>query len=239
MIRVTRADAPADFDRQVRQKGLCALLELVGDPSAPKRSGRPRKVVATCVNDIPAEKLPPYWQGWCLEQLRSAYKQTCAYLGMRIHESTGDATVDHFLPKSRNQNSAYEWSNYRLATGDVNTAKDEAPVLDPFEIENGWFVLDIGDFHVKPADELDVDLKVRVADSIRTLRLNERNYVDSRARYHDEYLGLGEDFDKGGLQPLPLWQLDRECPFVSAELGRQGLLRACDVGSRATPGALV
>lgn len=237
MIRVTLAKEPPEFDALVRQRGLRALSELVGDPSLPKRRGRPRKVLASSFQEIPAKKLPEYWQGWCLDQLRTAYKNICAYLGMRIHESTGAATVDHFLPKSQHQKSAYEWSNYRLATGDVNRAKGEAKVLDPFEIENGWFVLDIGDFMVKAADWLSPDLKKQVEDSIRALGLNDSNNCLSRARYHDEYLGIGPDFESGGLAPLPCWQLERECPFVYGELRRQGLLRAGDLQSGPGPGA--
>src|SRR5690606_18223088 len=100
---------------------------------------RRRSVVAARIEDIPMEHLPTFWRR-ALADLRRAYGDTCAYLGMHIHPATGAATVDHFQPKSKHPAAAYEWTNFRLAAQQVNTNKGEhEDVLDPFQIENGWF----------------------------------------------------------------------------------------------------
>ncbi|MEZ4474959.1 MAG: hypothetical protein R3F60_30040 [bacterium] len=165
--------------------------------------------------------MPPFWRD-ALPDLRLAYDDVCAYLGMRIHPATGAATVDHFEPRSRNTAGAYEWTNFRLAVARVNSLKGEHQVHDPFTIEPGWFVLDIGTFEVKPADGLDAALRAGLCETIRHLGLNEVTFCQARERYHDDYLGLGDR------EPLPLEWLQRECPFVAAELARQGRLRGRD-----------
>lgn len=228
MIRVKPAAEPESFDVTVRRPGKGALLELIGSSEAPKRPGPKRTKVADRIEDIPAAKLPKFWRK-SLGDLRAAYGDTCAYLGMRIHPSTGAATVDHFLPKSEHQDLAYEWSNFRLASQQVNTNKNEhEDVLDPFEIEDGWFELGVGDFKVRPSPELDGELRTKVEATIERLKLNEPTFCESRREYHDRYHGLGEPVAGRPEEPVPLAWLERECPYVAAELRRQQRLRFRD-----------
>ena len=216
MIRVQREPEPRAFDAQVRQPGRNALLELVGDPAASERRGPRRPVLASRIQDLPGKDLPDYWTK-ALPELKTAYLGICAYLGMRIHPATGSATVDHFLPKSKNQELAYEWSNFRLATAWVNSCKGEhEDVLDPFEIRDGWFVLNIGTFEVGPAEGLEDAGKTAVTRTIDRLKLNKPTFCDARREYHDRYYGLSTD-DK----PFPLSWLQRESPFVARELARR------------------
>lgn len=230
MIKVKPATEPDFFDAKVRRPGKGALLELIGSSAAPKRPGPKRRKVADRVEDIPPNKLPDLWR-LSLDALRAAYHDICGYLGMRIHPSTGAATVDHFLPKNRHQAAAYEWSNFRLAARQVNTNKgDHEDVLDPFEIDNGWFALGLGDFKVRPAPALDDDpaTKKKVEDTIARLKLNEPTFCESRREYHDRYHGLGASVDGGPVEPLPLAWLEDECPYVAWELRRQARLRSGD-----------
>lgn len=222
MIRVTLAEEPADFDKQVRKPGIRMLRELVGDPRAGKRSGPKRKPVAKRVEDIPVAELEKshYWTR-ALPQLMTLYRSTCAYLGMRIHPWEGGQTVDHFVPKSVDRKLAYEWSNLRLASRPMNTNKNEATdILDPCVIEDGWFVLKISNFEVDANPNLkDLNLRKQIRHTIKRLGLNETIYCDTRQHYHDRYLGLTGD------EPFPLSWLEEECPFVASELRRQGRLR--------------
>ena len=76
----------------------------------------------------------------------------CAFsgAGKRI-EPTADVTVDHMVPKSRNWRLVYEWRNYRLACLRMNRKKWDYTVLDPFCIDDDWFVMDIVECRVYPA----------------------------------------------------------------------------------------
>ncbi|WP_437829658.1 hypothetical protein [Sorangium sp. So ce1153] len=227
MIRVQRAAEPADFDTKVRQKGKAALQELIGSAEAPRRRGPRRAKVAERVENIPSEALPPFWTE-ALPELRAAYRDICAYLGMYIDPATGLATVDHFKPKSNHQALAYEWSNFRLASHQINTNKDShEDVLDPFEIQDGWFVIDLGTFKVEPAEGLDDGLRAAVIATRDRLGLNSPTFCASRARYHDLYHGLRTDPDDPE-EPLPLAWIRRYCPFVAHELRRQDRLRPAD-----------
>lgn len=227
MIRVRPSSEPAGFDDSVRKRGQNALLELIGSPEAPKRRGPKRRKLADRIKDLCADDLPAFWTA-ALPDLRAAYRDICAYLGMYIDPATGLATVDHFKPKSRYQRLAYEWSNLRLAAHQVNTDKDNyEDVLDPFQIQDGWFVLDLLTFKVDAAEELDEHTRKAVLATVDRLKLNDPTYCAARARYHDLYHGLKtepEDPD----EPLPLKWLLRHCPFVARELHRQGRLRPGD-----------
>ena len=143
---------------------------------------------------------------------------------MKIHPATGAATVDHFKPKSKRQELAYEWCNFRLAAHLINTNKDNyEDALDPFEIQNGWFELNVGNFKIKPSDGLDETLKSKVQATIDRLKLNEPTFCKAREEYHDRYHGLSQDGCPP--DPLPLSWLTEECPDVAFELERQGRLR--------------
>ncbi len=118
-----------------------------------------------------------YWRE-CLQQLHSTYRQVCAYSSMWI--PTG-YTVDHFRPKSRYPNLAYEWSNYCLALDFVNNSKgDSETVLDPFVIQSGWFILDAASLWVRADSTLAAPLRIRVQSSIDVLQLNHYRLVNVR-----------------------------------------------------------
>ena len=71
-----------------------------------------------------------------------AYKADLPYIACYIEPVTGMPTVDHMIPKSQRWDKVYEWSNYRLACSLMNSRKNDVPhVLDPFEVETGWFEL--------------------------------------------------------------------------------------------------
>jgi len=158
--------------------------------------------------------------------LHEAYRGICAYSCFYIEPVTGP-TVDHFVAITKaDLRQAYEWDNYRLASSLMNTGKLDFPdVLDPFEVQDGWFVLDLNNLHVKPNDALEPAQRTRVEDSIARLKLNGRDCVYSRKRYFDMYWAPPDP-----AQPLPLWFLETQAPFLAREMRRQGRVRAEHLG---------
>ncbi len=194
MIRVEPQPEPPDFDASVRQPGLEALAER-------------------------RQTLPAYWRR-CLDDLHTAYRGICAYACIYIDRATGARSVEHFVAKSSDPLLAYEWSNYRLACSLVNSRKGAfADVLDPFEIEDGWFVLEFSFLQILPDPSLDPELRTRVQETIVRLGLHTKECRDARAEYFDDYV-LGH---------IDFHYLERKSPFVAKEMKRQALVRSEDL----------
>lgn len=215
MIPITLAPEPVGFDRKVRQPGLSAIDELVGRAPRIQRRGRRRAKVADAESQIPSDKLPPLWRG-VLDDMMVAYEQRCAYLAMFIEE-TGSPTVDHVIPKSLAWDRIYEWSNYRLCTGVVNSKKGELlGLVDPVDAKTGWFELDLASYRVVRGA---IAPKAQHGKIDATLSLlNIRDCCVQRRRYVEEYR-------RGpGAKGIDLTYLEHRAPFIAAELRRQGQL---------------
>ena len=218
MIRVTPALEPDDFDSKVRQKGLSALAEMVGEPPSVTRRGRKRvKKIWGRRDDIPASEFPPFWTK-ALDDLLTAYDRLCAYTALYIHHATGAPSVDHLVPKSRHWDKAYEWTNYRLACSLVNTKKGVQDVLDPFEIQDDWFELELVGFQVRAGPDVARGIREQVDKTIIDLGLNRFDCRKAREDYAENYWSAN----------ISLAYLEQRAPFVARELRRQGRLLACD-----------
>lgn len=212
MIRVERADEPATFDAAVRMPGAVALLELDGSPEAPPRPGRKRK------------NLPTYWRR-ALPDMRVLFRRTCAYLALHIHRATGRDTVDHFVPVDADRSLAFEWNNLRYASLEINRAKGTKAVLDPFEVQDDWFGLNLATFAVEARLDPAPDSRAAWVNTLAIV--NEPVFCDARQWYHERYFGRKmNDFDPD--EPMPLSTLRAHAPFVARELERQGRLRPED-----------
>ena len=210
MIRVKLAQEPADFDSKVRQPGLRAIAEMVGEPNLPKRRGKQREVIAHSKDAIPADKFPSYWTA-ALPALLEGYGRVCAYMSFYIERVTGAASVDHMLPKSVSWDQIYEWRNYRLACPLMNSRKnDYRDVLDPFEIEDDWFRIEWVGYQVIPANDLPEAIEQRVQTTIDRLKLNDYECLKLR----EEYV---EAFQKHGIS---LNWLRQRAPFLAREVER-------------------
>lgn len=209
------AQEPADFDKEVRQPGLSAIDELVGRPPRLRRRGPKRDKVADVESDIPPDSFPPFWRH-ALDTMMVVYEQRCAYLAVWI-EVTGNPTVDHVAPVSRAWDKVYEWSNYRLCTGVVNTKKgDLVHLVDPIDARIGWFELDLSSYAVVRGAAAPTAHHQAIDRTLPLLNLPDccvlrRTYVE------DYWLGP----DDGGIS---LKYLERRAPFVALELRRQGEL---------------
>lgn len=218
MIRVVPAAEPRTFDARVRQPGLSAIAELVGEPATRKRPGPRRPPVATRREDLKPEHFEPYWRQMS-EDLLSAYDRICAYSCLYIHRITGAATVDHWAPKSTTWSRVYEWDNYRLASSIMNARKnDYGDVLDPFVVVDGLFALDLVSLKAVPGPAAGAQ-KQAVEETIRRLHLDSSDYAEALGDYYHDY--------RDG--HISLHRLERRAPFLARELRRQGKLRPGDV----------
>jgi hypothetical protein len=226
MIPVEPAPEPPDFDSKVRQPGLSAIAELVGEPPKIKRRGPRRRKIANHREEIPSDSFPPFWRA-ALGDMMRAYHRICAYMAIYIEEITGAGTVDHMIPRSVEWSHVYEWDNYRLACSLMNSRKNDAiAVLDPFRVRDGWFELDLVGFQVKPSDALSPHIRERVDRTIARLRLNDKDCRDARERYAMAY--WNRDISYGFLS--------RRAPFVALELTRLNRLRLEDPRSSSQAG---
>lgn len=199
MIHVIPQPEPASFDANVRQPGLKSLCEKGIDLSHSLAKGT---------------KISPHWTK-SLDDLYRSYGGICAYLAIHFERITGAGSVDHFAAKSQYAGLAYEWTNYRLACTRMNSRKNNyGDVLDPFEIENGWFQLELITGHIYPNPELSDELSAAVLDTIKRLKLDDEGCKEVRARHYLQYIN-GET--TGSF-------LQRHSPFVWYEANRQGLL---------------
>ncbi len=136
----------------------------------------------------------------------------CAYTAMYLPEQ---GSVDHFLPKTSHPNLAYEWSNFRLASGRVNNSKGSATdILAPFLIENDWFYMDIPACLLRANQALEKPLRNQISGTINSLRLNQDdNYVQERCN-------ILMDFAR---EDITFGFLERRYPFLAKEITRQAL----------------
>ena len=154
-----------------------------------------------------------------LPELLTRYERICSYLCLYIPRGTGAPSVDHMIAKSMRWDHVYEWRNYRLACSLMNSRKHAlASVLDPFEIEDRWFALELVEFQVVPGEALPLDLVGAAEVTIERLRLNDMECCNARLEFAEDYLN-GE---------IRIDYLTRHAPFVAGELRRQGRLREED-----------
>lgn len=198
MIRVNPASEPLTFDAEVRKRGM-VFLNTIPPTSKVLWKGH------------------EYWRS-CLADLRRAYGGICAYSCMLVPADTGFASVEHFVPKDTQNGRpiAYEWSNYRFVCGRLNgRKKDFMDVLDPFKVDDTWFVLDFPSLLVRPSKGLQPTEEVAVRKTVDRLRLNDdETCVEGRRHWVSAYCQGMISFDF----------VKTNAPFVGRELERQGLV---------------
>jgi 5-methylcytosine-specific restriction endonuclease McrA len=146
------------------------------------------------------------------KELHAAYSGICAYTATYLPEQ---GSVDHFIPKTINPALAYEWSNYRLASGRVNSCKgNQTDILDPFQVGNDWFEIDIPSCLLRAKADLPHGLRTSINATINSLRLNTDDY------YVQERCNILIDHAKG---EITLNFLRRRYPFLAKEIERQNL----------------
>lgn len=195
MIKVVAQPEPHEFDELVRQPGN---LFLTGCPSPNTKQFASHA----------------YWQR-IKSEFRSVYNHVCAYSCQFIPLVTGSDNVEHFSPKNTNPSLAYEWTNYRLVCGRLNSRKGTRTIIDPLSIEDGWFQIKFPSLLISPDPSLPDSLKREIINTINILRLNDEvDCLRSRYRFIDCYCLERFGFD----------HLYEEAPFLAKELIRQDLV---------------
>ncbi|MXY53392.1 MAG: hypothetical protein F4Y86_12825 [Gammaproteobacteria bacterium] len=147
MIRFDRVPKPDDFDRETRLPGEAWL--------AANPDGRPRD----------------FWTPF-KGKLAEGFGNLCAYSAM--YEPVG--TVDHFVSCDEDRTRAYEWQNYRYCAAWINSSKGNAPadnLLDPFEIEDGWFELHLPSLQLRVSANIPHELRDRAEFVLIRLHLRD------------------------------------------------------------------
>ncbi|MCP4149185.1 MAG: hypothetical protein GY757_15670 [bacterium] len=173
------------------------------------------------LDDVPAPtykqwKNHDYWTK-TLTYTREVYEGLCAYSSLWISPNTGSPTIDHFEPKSSQPRLAYKWSNYRYASLKFNNRKGTKKILDPFDLEPDWFILNFSSLLVRPNPGLSPETKTAVQNTIDTLKLNEDDLcVECRQDWLMDYCN-GE---------ITFKYLQKKAPFIAYELQRQRLVKS-------------
>ncbi len=222
MIEVAEADEPLSFEKHVRKRGEESIMRLLGKPVKGKGGRKPKETYAR-EEDIPSGKFPALWLELreadgksTLDDMMDLYDQRCAYLAMHIERATGGPTIDHFIPQARDWRLVYEWSNYRLSAACVNAKKGVLEVVDPFDVQAGWFELNFGTFRVRRGRAAPSAQRTKIDNTLPLLNL--RDCCQQRREYVTLYrLGPG---NKG----IDLTYLEHRAPFIASELRRQGEL---------------
>lgn len=189
MIPVHKEPEYAAFDADVRQPGMRFLRQ---NPSPASRDFRGHN----------------YWRH-AKHELIHAYLR-CAYTSLRVF-GTG-VSVDHFLPKAKYPNLAYEWDNYRLARPKLNQSKgDSEDVLDPFVVRRNWFFLDFPSCLIHPGHNLRGTSRNDVKATISVLKLNSADLTDERTRWLIDV----------AMNRISFNYLRRQYPFLASEIERQ------------------
>jgi len=138
--------------------------------------------------------------------LADGFGNLCAYTAM--YEPVG--TVDHFVSCDEDRSRAYDWSNYRYSAAWVNASKGNllaADILDPFEVEDGWFEVLLPSLQLVVSSNIPEHLSVRAEFVLNRLHLGHDERV---IRLRREWYKMYQD------QEISLAGLKRKAPLVAA-----------------------
>ena len=164
MIPVPRAKKPRGFDATVKVPGDAWLAK----------------------NPVTARP-PALWAPYT-PQLSEAFSNLCGYAAM--YDPTG-GTVDHLLSFKHHRQLAFEWSNYRFASGPLNSSKRDADdeVLDPFEVGAGWFKIILPSLQMCVTDAVPAAYRAKAAFTLKRLKLRDgERVIRWRKSWYDMYL---------------------------------------------------
>jgi hypothetical protein len=213
MIRVEPPPEPEHFHDEVRVPGRAWLDDPLKGVHHRAKS-RPRS----------------FWTEWaeCPRALAEGFHARCGYTASQTLVHQGN--VDHFVSwaecrASERHHLAYEWSNLRWLDARINTNKGRLDgralphaLLDPFEVRDEWFRLDVLSLTLCMTDAVPPDLRARVEYTLRALGLTDGPIVMAQRHAALRRFRAG----------MSLAQLDEEDPLVARAL--RALLDAPEQG---------
>jgi hypothetical protein len=178
---------PIEFDVRCRQKGKRWIREKEGV------AGRP----------------PDYWSPFRFE-LAKGFSERCGYGAMWI--SSG--TVDHHVSVHEDVSLAYEWDNYRYVEAWINSSKNRkeaAAVLDPFEVGEGWFRIELPSLQLTLTDRIPPEFQARAERTISSLPIQHDERI---LRTRRAWLEMYE-------QGAPLHLIQGKAPLIAEAIERE------------------
>lgn len=187
MIPVHKVRKPKGFDKKVKEPGN---KWLEANPDAQR----------------PRDLWSPY-----LKHLESGFGGLCGYAAML--DPTG-GTVDHYLSFKNHPLLAYEWTNYRFASGIMNQSKMNADdsVLDPFAVGAGWFEIILPSLQMRCTDLVPHEMKKKADYTLKRLKLVNGERV---LRWRQQWYCL---FEEGA---ITLDGLRRVAPLIADAVVRE------------------
>jgi hypothetical protein len=173
MIPFRLADEPPAFDEKCRQPGMKWLAENPG-------------------YDRPKD----YWSPFERDLYR-AFNSMCGWTAMTIMRGQ----VDHFIPVATLKQAgldklAYEWSNFRYIDGWINQKKWTARVLDPFDVQVGWFRILLPSMQLVATESIPAHFKDLAEFTLERLGLRDHEViVRYRKMWFDMYRNEGLQLD--------------------------------------------
>jgi hypothetical protein len=165
MIHFEPTEEPANFDQMVRVPGK---LWLSSNPKS--------------------DNFPDHWKH-CFGALAEGFGHLCGYSAMHVSEL--GAVVDHYLSKSKHRDLAYEWSNYRYASSKINSRKHtlDDQILDPFEVQDGWFEVQLGSWQLIMTEAIPQDERDRAQFTMDHLQIQTgRDALNDRRMHYRMFL---------------------------------------------------
>jgi hypothetical protein len=148
-----------------------------------------------------SKRFPAHWQKY-QPYLAEGFHDRCGWWAMRI----ADGAVDHYLSKKFHRDRAYDWTNYRYISTCVNSSKGnkDDKVLDPFDIQLGWFEVQLPSMLLKRTALVPAALQAKADFTIKELRLVSGRKVrrNRRAWYEDYKNGRITDAGLAAYAPL-------------------------------------
>ena len=102
------------------------------------------------------------------------------------------------------RNLAYEWANYRYASHWINSSKHGAKVLDPFEVEDGWFEILLPSLQLVLTDRVPAKRRDLAERTLERLNLRDDERVVRQRREWYRMYEAGELSLEGLRKKAPL-----------------------------------
>jgi hypothetical protein len=194
MIHVFPPPEPPNFDQQTRQPGQRWLHKNLDSNG-----------------QLPKTKRPPAKWTRFKSHLAASFRNCCGYSAM--YEPVG--TVDHYLCCENHPKLAYEWSNYRYASGWINSSKGllDNQVLDPFEVQDEWFEILLPSLQLVLTDAVPAAERERAEFTLIRLHLrDDERVIRQRRQWYQMYLE----------EKISLAALTDVAPLIARAIRKQG-----------------
>jgi len=124
-------------------------------------------------------------------------------------------TVDHFVSCDEDRSKAYVWSNYRFASGWINSSKStvtSSEIFDPFEVGDGWFEILLPSLQLVATHAVPETLRKRADFVLDRLHLRDDERVIRQRR---EWYRMYQEHE------LTLDGLRKKAPLIALAVEKQ------------------